>query len=98
MLSSHLIKGVVLTEKAIASEYSGAGSKTYVFKVTLQANKPGIKKAIEDVFEVKVKAVNTLIQKGKQKMTRGRVGFRKDFKKAYVTLETGYSINLEESM
>jgi len=98
MLSSHLIKGVILTEKAIASEYAGTGVKTYVFKVSLDANKPGIKKAIEDAFEVKVKAVNTLIQKGKKKVTRGRVGFRKDFKKAYVTLEGGYSINLEESM
>lgn len=98
MLKSHLIKGVVLTEKATISEYVGDKAKTYVFKVNLDANKPGIKKIIEDVFEVKVKAVNTLIQKGKKRMTRGRVGFRKDFKKAYVTLEDGYSINLEESM
>jgi large subunit ribosomal protein L23 len=98
MLSSHLIKGVIITEKATLSEHASKSRKTYIFKVGLNANKAGIKKAIEDVFEVKVKAVNTLIQKGKQKITRGRVGFRKDFKKAYVTLETGYSINLEESM
>lgn len=98
MLSSHLIKGIVLTEKAIASEYATAGCKTYVFKVDRAADKPRIKKVIEEVFDVKVKNVNTLITHGKTKVTKGRVGHRKDIKKAYVTLQNGYSIDLEGSL
>ena len=97
MLSSQILKGVLVTEKAVASEYSSK-DKTYVFKVTQRATKPGIKKAVEDVFDVKVKSVNTLITKGKEKVTRGRKGYKKDMKKAYVTLQKGHSIDMKESM
>ena len=53
-----------------------------------------IKAAVEQIFKVKVVAVNTLQQKGKRKMVRGRVGFRSDFKKAMVTLAEGQSIDV----
>ncbi|MBL8658150.1 MAG: 50S ribosomal protein L23 [Rhodospirillales bacterium] len=64
------------------------------FLVALDACKPEIKAAVEDLFKVKVKAVNTLIVKGKSKRTRGRPGRRSDVKKAIVTLAEGHSIDV----
>ena len=60
----------------------------------MAANKPQIKEAIEALFNVKVKAVNTTITKGKQKRFRGIMGRRNDVKKAYVTLEEGNTIDV----
>jgi len=65
-----------------------------VFEVAMAANKPQIKDAVEALFGVKVKAVNTTITKGKQKRFRGRPGRRVDVKKAYVTLEPGNTIDV----
>ncbi len=65
-----------------------------VFRVTLDATKPAIAKAIEGLFKVKVKAVNTVRVKGKKKLFRGRAFERSDFKKAVVTLEEGYQIDI----
>ncbi|MFL5334849.1 MAG: 50S ribosomal protein L23 [Geminicoccaceae bacterium] len=65
-----------------------------VFKVRMDATKPEIKAAIEGLFGVKVTAVNTLVQKGKMKRFKGRVGFRSDFKKAIVTLVEGQNIDV----
>lgn len=65
-----------------------------VFKVAKTATKPQIKQAVEALFNVKVKAVNTIIQKGKVKRFRGIVGKRSDFKKAIVSLEEGHSIDV----
>jgi large subunit ribosomal protein L23 len=65
-----------------------------VFKVRKDATKPEIKQAVEGLFGVKVTAVNTLVQKGKMKRFRGRVGFRSDVKKAIVTLAEGQSIDV----
>jgi len=62
--------------------------------VHVDANKPQIKEAIEALFGVKVKAVNTTITKGKQKRFRGQIGRRNDVKKAYVTLEEGNTIDV----
>jgi large subunit ribosomal protein L23 len=85
-----LIKKPVITEKAtMASEHG-----TVVFQVAMDATKPMIKEAIEAVFGVKVKAVNTTITKGKTKKFRGRPGGRSDRKKAYVTLEAGNTIDV----
>ena len=64
------------------------------FVVPLDASKPEIKAAVEGLFKVKVKAINTLRQKGKTKRFRGRIGRRPDSKKAYVTLEEGHSIDV----
>ena len=64
------------------------------FRVPMNASKPEIKKAVEDLFKVEVTAVNTLISKGKTKRFRGRPGKRIDNKKAIVTLAEGQSIDV----
>ena len=64
------------------------------FKVASDATKPEIKVAVEKLFDVKVMSVNTLRQKGKIKMFRGRRGRRKDYKKAVVRLSEGDSIDV----
>ncbi len=85
-----VIVGPVITEKATrVSENSQV-----VFKVRLDADKAEIKDAVQNIFGVKVTAVNTLIQKGKTKRFRGRLGKRSDVKKAFVTLAEGQSIDV----
>jgi large subunit ribosomal protein L23 len=85
-----VILAPVITEKAtIASEYNQV-----VFKVRKSATKPQIQEAVERLFNVKVKAVNTLIRAGKVKRFRGIPGKQNDFKKAIVTLEDGHSIDV----
>jgi large subunit ribosomal protein L23 len=85
-----VIRRPVITEKAtMISEHNQVS-----FLVAIDATKPEIKAAIEKLFKVKVKAVNTLIQKGKRKRFRGRPGRRPDIKKAIVTLAEGHSIDV----
>ena len=62
------------------------------------ANKAEIKNAIEDLFKVKVKAVNTSISKGKRKRFRGRMGKQRDIKRAYVMLEEGNTIDVTSGL
>ena len=89
-----LIKKPIITEKAtMASEYGAV-----VFQVAMDATKPMIKEAVEAVFGVKVKAVNTTITKGKTKRFKGRPGVRSDKKKAYVTLEEGNTIDVSTGL
>jgi large subunit ribosomal protein L23 len=64
------------------------------FAVAMTATKPEIKAAVELLFDVKVVAFNTNVQKGKAKMFRGRPGRRSDMKKAMVTLAEGQNIDL----
>ena len=85
-----VIRKPVITEKATMASESGA----VVFEVAMDAAKPQIKEAVEALFGVKVKAVNTAITKGKAKRFRGRPGRRKDVKKAYVTLQEGNTIDV----
>ncbi|MBI5164495.1 MAG: 50S ribosomal protein L23 [Magnetospirillum sp.] len=85
-----IIRAPVITEKATM----GSEHNQVTFKVPLEASKPEIKAAIEGVFGVKVKAVNTSILKGKVKRFRGRLGQRSDVKKAIVTLEAGHTIDV----
>ncbi|SFP74626.1 50S ribosomal protein L23 [Tranquillimonas alkanivorans] len=85
-----VIRKPVITEKATLASEHGA----VVFEVAIDANKPAIKEAVEELFGVKVKAVNTTITKGKQKRFRGIRGRRADVKKAYVTLEEGNTIDV----
>ena len=67
---------------------AGAADKKYVFEVAKNAGKIEIKKAVEEIFDVKVAAVNTLTVPGKEKrMGAGRPGMTKTWKKAYVTLK-----------
>ena len=65
-----------------------------VFNVAKGASKPEIKAAVEALFGVKVKAVNTLVRKGKVKTFKGRSALQSDTKKAIVTLEEGHSIDV----
>ncbi|SMO60374.1 LSU ribosomal protein L23P [Thalassovita litoralis] len=85
-----VIRKPVITEKATMASENGA----VVFEVAIDANKPQIKEAVESLFGVKVKAVNTTVTKGKVKRFRGQLGKRKDVKKAYVTLEEGNTIDV----
>ena len=65
----------------------------YVFKVSTKSTKPQIKQAVEKLFDVKVLSVNTLNQNGKIKKFRNISGKRPDFKKAFVKLAEGKSID-----
>ena len=85
-----VIRAPHVTEKAtLISEHNQV-----TFKVPLDASKPEIRAAVEELFKVKVTAVNTLRQKGKVKRFRGKIGQRVDFKKAVVTLAEGQSIDI----
>lgn len=85
-----IVRSPVITEKATM----GSEHNQVTFRVPLDASKPEIKLAVEGIFGVKVKAVNTLRQLGKTKRFRGRTGKRNDFKKAMVTLAEGQSIDV----
>ncbi len=89
-----VIRKPVITEKATMASESGA----VVFEVAMDSNKPQIKEAVENLFGVKVKAVNTMITKGKVKKFRGQPGRRRDVKKAYVTLEEGNTIDVSTGL
>ena len=80
----------VITEKATL----GSEHNQVTFRVPINANKPAIRAAVEELFKVKVKGVNTIRQQGKTKRFRGVMGKRPDFKKAIVTLEEGQSIDV----
>jgi large subunit ribosomal protein L23 len=69
-----------------------------VFKVANDATKPQIKEAVEALFDVKVKGVNTVVQKGKVKRWKGKPYKRSDFKKAIVTLADGGSIDVTSGL
>ena len=85
-----VIRKPIITEKAtMASEVNAV-----VFEVMIDATKPQIKEAIEALFGVQVKAVNTAVSKGKAKRFRGVRGTRRDVKKAYVTLLEGNTIDV----
>lgn len=85
-----ILRSPVVTEKSsLGSQY---GQVT--FKVAIEASKPQIKAAVENLFKVKVTAVNTLITKGKTKKFKGVAGQRSDVKKAIVTLAEGQTIDL----
>ena len=85
-----VIRAPVITEKStLASE-----SNQVVFNVARDATKPAIKQAVEALFGVKVKAVNTFVRKGKIKRFRGVKGRQSDVKKAVVTLVEGQSIDV----
>ena len=85
-----VILSPIITEKAtVASE-----KNQVMFKVARDATKPQIKEAVEKLFDVKVKAVNTLVRKGKKKAFKGTFGQQSDVKKAIVTLEEGQRIDV----
>ncbi len=90
MSACDVVLSPVITEKAtLGSEFNQV-----TFRVPLSATKPVIRAAVEELFKVKVKAVNTIRQNGKVKRFRGRPGRRSDYKKAIVTLEEGHSLDV----
>ena len=84
-----LVRPIVTEKSTLGSEH---GQVT--FQVSIDATKPQIKAAVEGIFGVKVKAVNTLRQQGKVKRFRGKIGKRPDFKKAIITLADGEMIDI----
>jgi large subunit ribosomal protein L23 len=83
-----------ITEKStLLSEHNAV-----VFKVAGDASKPQIKEAVEALFDVKVKGVNTIVAKGKTKRWKGKPYRRSDVKKAIVTLAEGQSIDITEGV
>jgi large subunit ribosomal protein L23 len=89
-----VIRNPVVTEKStMASEHGQV-----VFDVAIDATKPEIKAAVEALFSVKVKSINTLVRKGKVKRFRNHLGVRNDVKKAIVTLVDGQSIDISSGL
>ncbi|MEN2810458.1 50S ribosomal protein L23 [Mannheimia haemolytica] len=103
----NVLKAPHISEKATNNAEKG---NTIVFKVALDANKVEIANAVEELFEVKVDSVRTVVVKGKTKVVKGKtkvvkgktkrrgakVGRRSDWKKAYVTLQEGQSLDFVE--
>ena len=91
MIVAHdIIKSLVRTEKAALYEPQGK----YLFLVVKHANKIQIRRAVEEIYKVKVKDVNTVIYPGKLKRVRYQLGKTPDFKRAIVTLKKGQKITL----
>ena len=84
-----IIKPIVTEKSSLGAEYNQV-----TFLVNKMSTKKEIKLAIENIFQVKVKKVNTSIVKGKLKSFRGSLGKRSDYKKAFVTLEEGQTIDI----
>ena len=85
-----VILSPVITEKAtLASD-----KNQVMFRVATTATKPQIKEAVEKLFDVKVKNVNTLVRKGKVKAFKGTIGTQSPVKRAIVTLEEGHTIDV----
>lgn len=86
----NIIRRPIVTEKSA----QGSAHNQVTFEVSNTATKPEIKAAVEALFGVKVKGVNTLVQKGKTKFFRGQRAIRGDMKKAIVRLEAGQTIDI----
>ncbi len=85
-----IVLSPVITEKSTLM----SDQNKVMFNVAKNATKPQIKEAVEALFGVKVKAVNTLVRKGKVKRFRNTIGRQSDVKKAVVTLEEGQTIDV----
>jgi large subunit ribosomal protein L23 len=88
--SYNILKTLLRTEKGVAQ----AEKNKYFFTVRKSANKIQIKKAVEDVYKVKVVDVNTQVVPGKLKRVRYQAGMTSEWKKAIVTLKDGQKIDL----
>jgi large subunit ribosomal protein L23 len=85
-----VIRAPLITEKTT----NGSEHSQVTFRVSMDATKPEIRQAVEGLFKVKVRAVNTVTVKGKKKVFRGRAGARSDWKKAIVSLAEGHKIDV----
>lgn len=93
------MKRFAILDRPVVSEKSGSLRDTenkYLFKTARRATKADIKRAVESIFDVKVTSVNSCIVRGAVKRRGMHVNKRKNYKKAYVTLEQGQSIDLFE--
>ncbi len=89
LYSSDIVKSLIKTEKSTLYEPDAK----YLFLVAKSSNKVQIKKAVEQIYNVKVKSVNTFISLGKMKRVRHQLGKTVDLKKAVVTLKEGQKIS-----
>lgn len=85
----NIVKTLIRTEKSTALYEPNA---KYAFLVNKDANKIQIKKAVEQIYKVKVDSVNTHIVKGKAKRLRYQMGYTSDWKEAIVALKEGHKI------
>ena len=83
-----VIKTLMRTEKGTGME----PQRKYIFHVDKKSNKLEIKKAVEEIYKVKVQDVNTILMHGKRKRVRQEIGYTVDWKKALVTLKEGEKI------
>lgn len=91
MITSYdIIKALIRSEKATLYEPEGK----YLFLVDKTSNKIQIKRAVEEIYKVKVKDVNTFVSYGKMKRVRHQLGKTPDLKKAVVTLKKGEKIEI----
>lgn len=85
-----ILRFPLVTEKSTSLSQYGQ----YGFVTALSATKADIKFAVEKIFKVEVLSVTTMIQKGKIKRFRGRLGVESNFKKAYVRLKSGHTLDI----
>ena len=90
MISYDVVKTLLRTEKGTTLE----PDRKYLFQVSSRATKIDIKKAVEEIYNVKVQNVNTAIVAGKKKRVRHQLGYTSDWKKAIVTLKEGSKIEV----
>jgi large subunit ribosomal protein L23 len=90
MTTYEVIKNLLRTEKGV----SIVKGRQYVFRVAADATKPDIKKAVEEIYKVKVEAVNVMTVPGKRKRVRTKYGYTSDWKKAVVTLKENNKIEV----
>ena len=90
---------IIIKPKLSEKTYADIANKKYCFVVAKSATKTDIKKAVEDIFSVKVKSVNTVNVDGKLKRQGKTQGYKSDYKKAYVQLkEDSKAIEFFESL
>lgn len=85
-----IIRRPLMTEKSTKL----SEKQVYTLEVDSSANKNQIKEAVESIFNVKVAKIRTTIMKGKPRRYRFRIGYKSDWKKAYITLKEGQRIDI----
>ncbi len=88
-----LLKVILAPHVSEKSTVNAEKTNTVVFRVAIDATKAEVKAAVAQLFEVEVKTVRTLLNKGKTKRSGARMGRRSDWKKAYVTLADGADLD-----
>ncbi len=89
-MAADVVKELMRTEKATML----AVQRKYFFSVDRSATKPQIRRAVEELFKVKVTGVNTVLMKGKPRRVGRNLGWKPDWKRAIVTLDAGSKIEV----